>query len=321
MSCLRASLRAKLRRMNSSLLKGNVGFVVACAVFAASPGWAEDAATRSTQELLRFSNADLDGPADAAEQLGLADDKPPAPEILLEWSENPGVYESDLRRRLENPLYVEARRIIDESELLRAKRVDAANAWDALEEFIGLLSDKKRMERYELASEMADALLRIDEATWEALRVGGEAYALATSIQKMRAQLMQDWRSASAKDPGVQALLDAEESIPTVQTESSAVRFLALIQAGNDEEEQGPISTNEFGTALMSEDPDSIRTVYESLQGELKNALRDQLRAVLWDVGREEIEFPDKHEKVAAVAELLEAKPFDFGIFETKAPL
>lgn len=307
--------------MNSSLLKGNVGFAVACAVFAASPGWAEDAAARSTQELRRFGNAGLDGPVDAAAQLGLVDDEPSAPEILLEWSETPGVYESDLRRRLDNPLYVEARRIIDESELLGAKRVDAAKAWDALEEFIGLLSDKKRMERYELASEMADALLRIDEATWEALRVGGEAYGLAASIQKMRAQLIMDWRSASEEDPGVEALLDVEESIPAVETESSAVRFLALIQAGDDGEEQGPISTNEFGTALMSEDPDSIRVVYESLQGELKNAVRDQLRAVLWDVGREEIEFPDKHEKVAVVAELLEAKPFDFGIFRTKAPL
>ena len=68
MSCLRVSLRAKLRRMNSSLLKGNVGFAVACAVFAASPGWAEDDAARSTQDLRRFGNAGLDGPVDAAAQ-------------------------------------------------------------------------------------------------------------------------------------------------------------------------------------------------------------------------------------------------------------
>lgn len=259
----------------------------------------------------KYTNADLE-PSDDLAGEGTAQE---LPKVMLEWSKNPAVHEADLRRRQGNPLYMEGRREINRAELFAAKRIDSEKQWQELENFIDLVSDKKRMARYESASQMADALLRIDEGTWNALRVGGEAYSLAKSIQKMRADLMRQWRESSAGDPGVKALLDAEDRLPEVKTDSRAIRFIALIQA-----EDGPIPTHEIGTALMSEDVASIGEVYSSLRGELKTNMLEQLTLVLQDVGRDQIEFDDKDQKVLAVAKLLKKRPADFGIRRSASP-
>ena len=231
------------------------------------------------------------------------------PEVLLDWSEIPGVFESDLFRRSGNALYLESRRRIGEVELLAAKRRDAERLWRSLESFIGLLSDKNRMSKFELASQMGNALLRIDEATWSALRVGAQAYELAASIQATRSRLLDAWQVSSDADPGVKALLDAEARIPTVETGSSAIRFLALIQAGDSDPTQAPIQSHEFGVALMSEEPATIRTVYQALRGELKEKLALQLAALLDDIERDQIEFEQSDLKIAEVVDLLGLEP------------
>ncbi len=231
------------------------------------------------------------------------------PEVLLDWSEIPGVFESDLFRRSGNALYLESRRRIGEVELLAAKRRDAERLWRSLESFIDLLSDKNRMSKFELASQMGNALLRIDEATWSALRVGAQAYELAASIQATRSRLLDAWQVSSDADPGVKALLDAEARIPTVETGSSAIRFLALIQAGDSDPTQAPIQSHEFGVALMSEEPATIRTVYQALRGELKKKLALQLAALLDDIERDQIEFEQSDLKIAEVVDLLGLEP------------
>ncbi|MFT5444582.1 MAG: hypothetical protein ACI8W3_003639 [Myxococcota bacterium] len=264
--------------------------------------------------------------AEPASEMALSDEipdaveaKPVAREVELEWSQTPGVYESELLRRYGNPLYREARRKVDEGALRAAKRKDAEEMWNVLESFIGLLSDKDRMAKYELASQMGDGLLRLDEGTWAALRVGGEAYKLAGAIQEVRGDLLKEWRVAGQSDPGVKALLDAEARIPTVQTDSSSIRFLALIQAARDDDQNAPLDRNEFAAALMSEEPDAIRDVYRALRGDLKRTVKQQLTRLLEEVGREEVNFAGRNERVAVVTELLGVAASDFGIFPITA--
>jgi hypothetical protein len=69
-----------------------------------------------------------------------------------------------------------------------------------------------------------------------------------------------------------------------------------------------------MGTALMSEGAGAISKVYNSLRGELKSNMRKQLKVLMQEVGRDEIDFEGKDQKVAIVAKLLEARPSDFGI-------
>lgn len=259
------------------------------------------------------------GAASPDEMLDALEAKPAVPEVELEWSKTPGVYESELLRRYGNPLYRETRRKVDERALRAAKRKDAEEMWNVLESFIGLLSDKNRMAKYELASQMGDGLLRLDEGTWAALRVGGEAYKLAGAIQDVRGELLKEWRVAAEADPGVKALLDAEGRIPTVKTGSSSIRFLALIQAASDDEQDAPIDRNEFAAALMSEEPAAIRDVYRALRGDLKRTVKQQLTRLLEEVGREEINFAGRNERVAVVTELLGVAASDFGILSIKA--
>ncbi len=266
-----------------------------------------DAAVASAPPVLSDADADLgDADLDGAEE-----PRSQAPALVLEWSENPGVHEGDLHRRFRNPLYLESRRQIGEAHLLAAKRRDAEQAWKVLERVIDLLSSKQRMSKFELASQMGDALLRIDEETWAALRVGGEAYSLAATVQDYRTWLLKEWQVAALADPGVKALLDAEARIPSVETHSPSIRFLALVQAGDADmdSEQGRILRHEFATALMSEEPNTIRNVYRALRGELKRTMQQQLTLLLEEIEREEIEFEGRDQKVAAVTALLGLSP------------
>ncbi len=283
--------------------------VVVCCAALATAAFAEPTAP------VVYTNADLmPAPEEAVAEVS-------AP--LLEWSEKPGVYEGELRRRHQNPLYVDSRREIGEGDLSEAKRRDAKQMWATLESYISLANDKSRMGRYELASEMGDALLRLDETTWNALRVGGEAYALAAAAQKIRASLLDAWQDVASVDPGVKALLDAEARIPAVKTESPAIRFLALLQVepGKGGEDGGPIRRYELGAALLSEDAETIRKVHSLLRGELRSSVREQLASVLTDIGRDEIEFDGKWQKVTVAAELLKRQPAEFGItFDPAAP-
>jgi len=237
----------------------------------------------------------------------------PEPLARLEWSERPGVFEAGLRRRHGNPLFVDSRREVEEAEVLEARGRDAEQMWIALEDYVDLARDKKRMARYELASEMGEALLRLDENTWGALQTGGEAYALAAATQEIRLSLIDVWRDVATVDPGVKALLDAEERVPAVETDSAAIRFLALVQAEYGDQE-GPLRRYEYGAALLSEDVETIEKVHSLLRGELRDSVRRQLASVLEDIGREEIEFEGKREKVTAVAEMLGKNPAAFGV-------
>jgi hypothetical protein len=160
---------------------------------------------------------------------------------------------------------------------------------------------------------MGDALLRIDEGTWSALRVGGEAYNLAAAIQKLRSELLKDWQVSSAADPGVKALLDAEARIPIVYTQSATIRFLALIQAGDSDRDPGPIRRHEFAHALMTEDPASIKKIYRALRGQLKSTMREQLTLLLREIAREQIEFEGRDQKVAVVTGMLGVSPAELG--------
>jgi hypothetical protein len=206
---------------------------------------------------------------------------PLRPLVQLEWSENPGVFEEALRRRHQNILYPEARREVSKTELTKAKKVDAKRMWDNLEGFIELLLGKQRMSKLETASEMGDALLQIDEGTWRALRIGGESYALAKSIQEMRTWLLGEWRVSSERDPGVEALLAAENRIPSVKTDSPATRFMALIQSAENTANPGPVPTEEFAAALMSEDMDSVAQILGALRGRLRRQVAEQLVVLL----------------------------------------
>lgn len=299
-------------KLSGAVFAVALGLLIATVFASASLATAQPRRSNQIDRAAEATPSKLSDPDIAPEASELQTEEtaePVEPEVVFEWSKFPAVHEADLLRRRNNPLYIEARRTIDEDELRAAKRIDADQQWQELEAYIGLISDKKRMVRYESASQMADALLRIDEGTWNALRVGGKAYDLAKSIQTVRRELMGKWRESSAGDPGVKALLDAEDRLPAVNTDSAAIRFIALIQA-----EESPIPAHEMGTALMSEGAGAISKVYNSLRGELKSNMRKQLKVLMQEVGRDEIDFEGKDQKVAIVAKLLEARPSDFGI-------
>ena len=55
----------------------------------------------------------------------------------------------------------------------------------------------------------------------------------------------------------------------------------------------------------MSEEPETIRRVYEALRGDLKRKLELQLTVLLEEIDREQIEFDQRDQKITEIIDLL----------------
>ena len=219
---------------------------------------------------------------------------PDEPEIS--WSDNPGVYEAELRRRYHNPLYLEHRREVAPQELLDAKRRDAERAWEVLELYVDLASEKSRLARADTASGMGEALARIDEAIQLAMWAGGEAYPLAPSLQTLRNGLLEKWKQLAGDDTGVAALLGVERRARKIDTTSEAARFVAQVEMP-----ESPIEEYELGSALLSEDPRTIRVALKTLKPVRRKAVNQQARRLVSTLRSEGIEVEALDQKAAAI--------------------
>jgi hypothetical protein len=226
---------------------------------------------------------------------------PQPPASPLDWSDRPGVYESELLRRNGNPLYVAPRRVINETELRAAKRLDAERSWQALEAYVTLMSQKDRLARRTSARELGEALERIDATILLALETRGEAYPLALRLIELRAWLLGEWSAAVTDSPNVLGLLAAQAEPPFQEMQTPARRLLLELEM-----EEGPIQDFEMGAALLSEDRATVEEVVASLEEEELALMAEQSFLLLTDIEREGIEIDGIERKVAVIATALE---------------
>lgn len=215
-------------------------------------------------------------------------------QLPLEWSPEPGVYELALQRRDDNPLFLPDRRRISPRKLTDAKVRDADGAWQVLDAYIDLASRRGRMARLDSADRIEKAIADIDALTAEALRVGGTAYRIADSLAAMRAALLSQWRAAAAGNPALVSTLDRRK---TRRPRTGPVsRFLAQV-----DQKKGPIPEHELASALLGENPTTIRAVMKSFSAERRRALRRRASLVFADLKREGVETKELEPKLEAM--------------------
>ncbi len=268
---------------------GALGLLLLILVFPATPVSAEESETGALDALLSDAEQDLD-----AQEMA-------APATPLEWSAKPGVYEGELRRRNGNPFYVLPRRVINETELRAAKRLDADRSWQALDDFVTLLNDKQRMARQTTVIEMDEALRRVDAAILLTLETRGVAYPLAARLIELRGWLLGEWSAATTDNPDVLEFLAAQSDSPFRDMDSPAHRLILEFDMNG-----GPIHDFEKAAALLSEDQATIEQVVAGLEQDELVMIAEQSAFLFTDVEREGIVVEGMEEKVAVITNALE---------------
>ncbi len=218
----------------------------------------------------------------------------------LEWSGAPGVYEQELRRRNQNPFYLESRRRVGVAELVAAKRLDSERAWGVLEEFIGVASRQSRMKRYDDVEDMREALQQIDALTEQAMEAGGEGYRLAGALVGLRKRTIQNWKEGGHEDPELLAFLSEESRRRDRDTESRASRVLVQIRM-----DDGPIQEFELAAALLSEDLETIREVLNGLDRARRRSITKQVQLLLVDLRQDGSDIEGLDEKITVMGKAL----------------
>jgi hypothetical protein len=213
--------------------------------------------------------------------------------VTLDWTPLPGAFELELRRRHANPLFPSARQVVTKADLKRAKVQDAADAWDALDDFISLELGRKKLARLETVEEVDAALIRIEGVGRRLMEVGGQAERLADPLRQLRAELIEHWRTQHADDPAFIKTLTAAD-----RSRSYAVSNAFVAQLLRDD---GPIGKKEWPAAILSESPQTITTVMAALSAARRSEVQRKGSALLRRLDERGIDVDDSDDKLAAL--------------------
>jgi len=185
----------------------------------------------------------------------------------LDWTQHPGAFEQELRRRVGNPLFSAKRQVVQPADLKAAKIRDASDARRVLSEFVDLSLDRRTLARAKTIEEMDLALARYESFLQTAMGVGGEVASLVGALDMSRAALIEQWRSAH-KDhyeilAGLDRLLKSDALADPAIHNATHNEFAAQLQR-----EDGPIRADELAPSLLSETPDTIEMVLATLPSE-----------------------------------------------------
>jgi hypothetical protein len=214
----------------------------------------------------------------------------------LDWTAQPGAFEASLRRRYGNPLYAPSRRRVGRDELRSAVIRDAAEAREALAEFMNLALQHRKLARLEDAGEIDAAVARFGKQIRVARGIGGEASKLADELQRIRSQLLASWRERNADSPEVQRELDEIEQSLAARAPVENSTFVAQLLR-----KDSPIGRADLAPALLSQDVDTIRLAMRQLDAGRRDLARRNAPAAVSYVRLEGAQIEDFDARVAAL--------------------
>lgn len=215
----------------------------------------------------------------------------------LDWTPRPGAFEQSLRRRHGNPLYAPSRRRVSPDELRSAIIRDAAEAREALADFMNLALQQRKLGRLDDPGDIDAAVARFEDQIRRARGVAGEASKLADELRRIRAQLMQTWREGNAQADDVQRELDEIEESQRRRAPIENNSFVAQLLR-----DDSPIADADLAPALLSEDIDTIELAMSQLGPKRRRAVRRDALAVVSYVRLEGAEIEGFDAKLEALS-------------------
>lgn len=193
----------------------------------------------------------------------------------LNWSEKCGAHEQHLKRRINNPLFPAARRLVTQND------VDAAISLDTIET---IEMDEKRKEFYSKISILSDAIRlsdineireEVENLINECSGLGSKAAHIKKSFQEFRDKLI-DAATQALSEEDRRQLIDVEN----LKNTSEDFQYLHS-ELGRQISRGDVIPSDEIILAVMSEDELFLRYFYGLADAEFKLTIAREVENTL----------------------------------------
>jgi len=188
----------------------------------------------------------------------------------ISWSDNPACFERHLQRKCENSLFPPDKRDITQREVDLARQKDQQDATELQEKYEKLLHIVVALPDESDWKQSSNIREKIDTLLERAAEIGGElGDAVSTSLHELRKGLVDSQKTALADNKDALDLLHKAE-----QFHKSGVAIYNNVFVAQKGREDTPITNEDVIPALLSESPDTIHTVMEILDGDVRNVIR-----------------------------------------------
>jgi hypothetical protein len=209
--------------------------------------------------------------------------------MSLTCSQLPGRHERHLLRKLDNPLFPEAERVISPSQLLKAQRQDH----EELVEFIGGLRALVQRAIHLEPNEESDVILeikaRLDMTYGQASVLGDDQTEAKSAIKKLTQVIMNTVRSNTNGDPTAMRELQQEE-----QARNAHYSLLQFPIVADLLHPESPILENDLAPSLLSESSPGLQAAMELFDSTQLQIICEDASKLLKRLAAEGITIPER---------------------------
>ncbi len=220
----------------------------------------------------------------------------------LLWSQNPGAYERHLQRRYNNPLFPPNRQRVTLQELRSARARDQANAAAVRQEFYSFVRELDLPDDFMTLTEFNTLRKRTEDLHERALAVGGDVSDVVNGLIGLRKVLIQSVQEGASNNPDALSAIQKAES--RYQAYARWAHIPVVMQNIQD-----MFPGEELVPALLTEDPDTIRTVMGGLDDRIKKIVREEAINLVLQVAAEGKAIPRIGEKLDALGVKAKVEP------------
>ena len=216
--------------------------------------------------------------------------------MAIQFSERPGPRERQLRRRYNNPLFVDAGSVTQAS-------VDAAREQDR-DEAAAFFAEFRRLVQQAESGVILSLKERLDKAYEQASGLGEGQQEIKVAIRKLLAAIMQAAWKGAGEDQMARRQLDQEERARA--THFSLLEEPLVADILNPE---SPVGPDELVPTLLSESADTLETVLEVFDEAQLGLLCRDARDLLDRVRAREVQLAEAEARLHLMQRTLASRP------------
>ena len=213
--------------------------------------------------------------------------------MSVQFSEQPGPRERQLRRKYQNPLFAEADAGITQQDIEIARQQDQAELKQFLEDFQSLVQEAAELKPNTDSEIILAMKERLDQSYTQCCAIPGDFPEIKTAINQLILLIMKAVRQGAVDDPLALSKLDEEDAARQTHQQLHIHKLIVDLLLPDS-----PVSETELLPTLLSETSETVQATLQLFDA-------DQLR-VLYEAGKarlEEIE-PKGHDLSSAWANL-----------------
>jgi hypothetical protein len=219
-------------------------------------------------------------------------------QLKPKWSESPGAFEQQLKRRHNNLLFPKERRTITQADIDAAAERDRADYEVVKGRLQVIAADLSKLPERITAPTLNPFRQRTEDLIQDAAGVGGNAADIAARSKELRRTLVSSWEMVLSEGSEERKELNAIEKFYHEKVAMFEVPFFAQMLR-----KDGPIPDDDIVPALLSEDCDTIALVFnwldQSTQAKFQKAAAEIIEMARRESG--EIEGLDAKMRVLTV--------------------